>query len=89
MTEAPDVMRQFHGAIEGLLSPEQQIIYRANLQAAEQKEIELVNTVRTSLAVALEDISYAIRYPRICVGNLESAVLLLTDALSAARQLDQ
>ena len=54
-----------------------------------RKEEQLAETVRTKCALVLENMSSAIRYPRISVPELESAVLLIADALAAAREIDK
>lgn len=84
-----DLLGRLDDAIEGLLTPDQQVIYRREKQARLDREVALLKQITAGCADAMGEVAAALRFPRISADALEHAVERLRDALQAARELDQ
>lgn len=92
MNDFPDIMKQLDDALTGWaesLPEPQKTIFKATASATAQREKELVATVQKKCAASLQEISSALLFPRVSALELETAVMLLQEALKAARELDQ
>jgi hypothetical protein len=75
--------------LQSIMPPEQLQAYQEQRRKEDERDLQLVATLRTACYDAIERITFAMRTPRIAESDLDEAIALLTTARDCAKALDR